>query len=75
MVAERLLNQVEAEIERGSKKWGHVDQTPVDFISAATEELGEVAHAINHNEGIERAQQEIAEVIGILCRLWRLLEG
>lgn len=64
-----LLDKVIDEEERGIAKWGATDKTPEILLSAALEELGEVAHAINHNEGKERVQQEIAEVMGILSRL------
>ncbi|GAI65063.1 unnamed protein product, partial [marine sediment metagenome] len=45
------------------------DKSPSILLNAATEELGEVAHAINHVEGRDRIVQEIAETIGILSRL------
>ncbi|MCK4786965.1 MAG: hypothetical protein KAV87_24620 [Desulfobacteraceae bacterium] len=64
-----LLVKVVVEEKRGIRKWGAVDRSPVDLLVAALEELGEVAHAVNHNEGKERVRQEIAEVIGILSRL------
>ncbi|GAI99880.1 unnamed protein product, partial [marine sediment metagenome] len=38
-----------------------------------TEELGEVAHAVNHNKGQEKIVQEAAEVIGILSRLCKMV--
>lgn len=70
----RLIQRIDAEREVAIKKWGDVDRTPVDLISAATEELGEVAHAINHNEGVAATQQEIVEVMGILSRLYEMVE-
>lgn len=68
-----LLAKVVAEEERGRKKWGDVDRTPIDLMIAIQEELGEVAHAINHNEGEEIIRQEIAETIGILSRLYDMI--
>ena len=65
-----LLVKVINEEERGRKKWGDVDRTPPDLMIAIQEELGEVAHAINHGEGEEVIGQEIAETIGILSRLY-----
>jgi len=65
-----LLIKVNNEIARGFEKWGHVDKTPQDYMIAAQEELGEIAHAINHREGVNQVRQEIAEVIGILNRLY-----
>lgn len=65
-----LLRMVEVEESRGEAKWGEVDKDPTILLNAAIEELGEVAHAINHNEGVENASQEIAEAIGVLSRLY-----
>jgi len=66
-----MVNQEEA---RGRKKWGDTDKSPEILLNAATEELGEVAHAINHAEGKEATQQEIAETIGILSRLYEMAD-
>lgn len=68
-----LINQATIEEERGKEKWGHVDLTPVDLMIAIQEEIGEVAHAINHHEGHERVKQEIAEVVGLLNRLYGMV--
>lgn len=65
-----LVELVNTEIERGHKKWGDVDKTPGLYLNAALEELGEVAHAINHSERPSKAQQEVVETIGLLVRLW-----
>ena len=70
---ETLFQMVEEEERRGIAKWGRADKKPGDLLNAALEELGEVAHAINHNEGVETASQEIAEVIGVLSRLYNML--
>lgn len=67
-----FLSQVTTEYKRGIEKWGKVDQSPSLLLNAATEELGEVAHAINHNEGKEVIKQEVAETVGILARLWEM---
>ncbi|GAI71988.1 unnamed protein product [marine sediment metagenome] len=64
-----LIRKVVQEEVRGTAKWGNVDKNPSLLLNAATEELGEVAHAINHVEGKDRIVQEIAETIGILSRL------
>lgn len=61
------------EEERGKKKWGNVDQAPPDLVIAIVEELGEAAHAINHHEGSEIAQQEIVEAVGLLSRLYDMV--
>ncbi|GAI54231.1 unnamed protein product [marine sediment metagenome] len=66
---ETLINMVEKEEARGIAKWGKIDRSPELLLNAATEELGEVAHAINHKEGVENISQEIAEAIGVLSRL------
>ena len=68
-----LIQMVEVEERRGRVKWGEVDKDPTALLNAALEELGEVAHAINHNEGKENASQEIAETIGVLSRLYNML--
>lgn len=68
-----LSEAVAKEEVRGYQKWGGVDTSPVILLNAAVEELGEVAHAINHNEGPENVVQEIAETIGILSRLFDMI--
>lgn len=74
LMPQGLLDMVDEEINRGKKKWGDVDKTPGDLLNAATEELGEVAHACNHNEGPAKVQQEIAETIGVLARLYQMMQ-
>jgi len=68
-----LINKVQSEEQIAIEKWGHVDRTPGDLLAALLEETGEVAHAINHNEGIVRVSQEIVEAIGILSRLYNMV--
>ena len=68
-----LIKMVEVEEARGKAKWGHSDTTPDRLLAAATEELGEVAHAINHDEGPEKTIQEIVETIGVLSRLYEMV--
>lgn len=70
---QELIHRINTEMTRGRAKWGKVDKTPIDFVVAATEELGEVAHAVNHNEGADRINQEIAETMGILSRLYEMV--
>lgn len=70
-----LIDKIIKEEERGRTQWGATDRTPEILVSAIAEELGEVAHAINHQEGRRRTQQEIAEVIGLLSRLYDMVEG
>lgn len=65
----KLIQKVAQEEGRGTAKWGNVDTSSSILLNAATEELGEVAHAINHDEGKDRIVQEIAETMGILSRL------
>lgn len=67
---EELIFRVDAEIKRGEAKWGRIDTNPGILLNAATEELGEVAHAVNHKEGWEVVTQEIAEAMGVLSRLY-----
>jgi len=69
-----LIKRIDAEMLRGTKKWGDTDKTPSILLNAATEELGEVAHAINHDEGVAEIQQEIVETMGILARLYNMVE-
>lgn len=70
-----LIKQIDEEVKRGIQKWGDVDRSPEMLLIAITEEVGEVAHAINHNEGVNAIQQEIAEAMGILSRLYAMVEG
>lgn len=70
-----LLDAVVREEKRGIEKWGATDTRPEVLLNAATEELGEVAHAINHDEGSLKIQQEIAETIGVLSRLHDMIES
>lgn len=69
-----LIQRIDAERERGIQKWGDTDKTPELLLNAAVEELGEVAHAINHDEGVWIIQQEIAETMAILTRLYEMVE-
>ena len=73
-VLPRLKEAIEAEVKRGIEKWGEIDKNPGILLNAALEELGEAAHAINHNEGQEKTQQEIVEAIGVLVRLFWMIE-
>ncbi len=73
MLSPTLLRQIDAEIERGIKKWGAIDKHPTILLNAAVEELGEVAHAVNHGEGAQKIHQEIAEAIAILARLYAMV--
>ena len=68
-----LVQNINEEIKKGIAKWGATDTTPDRLLAAATEELGEVAHAINHSESIGRIRQEITEVMGILARLYDMV--
>lgn len=65
-----LVELATQERNRGLVKWGHIDKLPPDLMIAIQEEMGEVAHAINHGEEDEVVRQEIAEVVGLLDRLW-----
>ena len=69
----KLLQMIVQEEVRGTAKWGGIDRSPSLLLNAATEELGEVAHAINHAEGPDRTAQEIAETMGVLSRLYDMV--
>jgi len=69
-IAVDLVRKINIEINRGKEKWGRTDTNPGALLNAATEELGEVAHAVNHEEGFEVVTQEIAEAMGVLSRLY-----
>lgn len=69
-----LIQRIDEESKAAIKKWGVTDKTPEILLNAATEELGEVAHAINHNEDVSEIQQEIVETMGILARLYEMVE-
>jgi len=70
-----LIGKIIVEEERGVAKWGSVDTDPTYLLNAAIEELGEAAHGINHSEGRDRIQQEIAETMGVLSRLYTMVNG
>lgn len=70
---QELIDKVAVEEKRGIKEWGHADRTPGGLLNAITEEVGEVAHAINHDEGTEKVKQEIAEAMGVLSRLYTMV--
>lgn len=70
-----LITMVQAEEQIAIKKWGHADRTLNGLLAALLEESGEVAHAINHEEGIDQINQEIVETIGILSRLYNMVNG
>lgn len=72
---EKLIEMAKHEEERGRVKWGATDESPVVLIAAAVEELGEVAHACFHDEGAARVSQEIAEVVGVLSRLYDMVNA
>ena len=69
-----LIKRIDEEMKVAVNKWGDADRTPDDLLCAATEELGEVAHAINHKDGVGEIQQEIVETMGILARLYEMVE-
>lgn len=69
-----LVIRVNTEQKKAVEKWGATDRSPDVLLNAAVEELGEVAHAINHNEGIEKVQEEIVHAIGVLARLYEMVE-
>lgn len=68
-----LFKKIEAEEKVAIAKWGRNDRTPSDLLCALAEEAGEVAHAINHDEGLEQLNQEIVETIGVLSRLYNMV--
>lgn len=70
-----LIKKVQEEEQIAIKKWGHVDRDPTDLLAALLEEAGEVAHAINHGEDLDQLNQEIVEAIGILSRLYNMVNG
>jgi len=69
-----LIKRIDEERERGIQKWGDTDKTPEILLNAALEEFGEVAHAINHKEGVCAIQQETVEAMAVLARLYEMVE-
>lgn len=69
-----LVDRVVEEERVALAKWGATDRTPEILLNAVTEEIGEVAHAINHNESVEQIEQEIVEAIGVLSRLYNMIQ-
>lgn len=47
---ENVLNQIRAERERQNKKWGEQNHDDYRWLAILTEEVGELAQAILHNE-------------------------
>ena len=48
---ERILNEIQGERRRQDEKWGGVQQLPdYTYLAIATEELGEAAQAMLHDE-------------------------
>lgn len=68
-----LIGLVDYAVSEGINKWGYVDRTPGALLNAVTEEVGEVAHAINHNEGKEVIITEISHAMGVLTRLYNMV--
>lgn len=70
-----LIGKVNEEEQVAILKWGQYDTTPNHLLAALLEESGEIAHAINHNEGLGKVNQEIVETIGILSRLYNMVNN
>lgn len=70
-----LIRMVKQEEQVAIEKWGQYDKTPELLLAALLEESGEIAHAINHDEGLDKINQEIIETIGILSRLYNMVNG
>jgi len=68
-----LINLVQAEEKIALDQWGEFDTTPERLLNVVMEEVGEVAHAINHKEHLELIKQEIVESIGVLSRLYDMV--
>ena len=66
-----LIKKVNEEM---AKTKGQVNDGPDILLNSAVEALGEVAHAINHNEGLESVEGEIVKAIGVLARLYDMAE-
>ena len=47
---ENVLNQIRAERERQNKKWGEQNHDDYRWLAILTEEVGELAQAILHDE-------------------------
>ena len=69
-----LIKRVNKEIIRQIEKWGATDENPTVLVAATAGELGEVWHALSHNEGVERIHQEISETIATLVRLYAMVD-
>lgn len=65
----QLIEKVNEEMARTKGQVG-----PDILLNSAVEALGEVAHAINHNEGLESVKREIVVAIGVLARLYDMAE-
>jgi NTP pyrophosphatase (non-canonical NTP hydrolase) len=60
-----LLDEIDAEIERGNRKHGHGElATPIQVVSILCEELGEYAQAVMQNR-TEDARKELVQVVAV----------
>jgi len=69
-----LMVRIENQEIKALAEWGAKDETPEDLISGIVEEVGEVAHAVNKKEGIERVLAEIVDAMVVLSRLYSKTE-
>lgn len=69
-----LIASVIAREKKAIAKWGPADTTPQIMLNSVMEEVGEVAHAINKNEGKQRVLDEIVDSIGVLSRLYDMVK-
>ena len=69
-----LITRIDKEVIRQIEKWGATDENPTVLVAATAGELGEVWHAISHNEGHERIRQEISETMAVLSRLYDMAQ-
>lgn len=69
-----LMVEIENQEKVAIAEWGWSDKTPQHIISGIAEEFGEVARAINKDEGKTRIKEEIVDVMVVLSRLYSKID-
>ena len=68
---QELINKIDERVGMAVAKYpSESDNTFSALENALCEETGEVAHAINHDEGWTRIQYEIEDAMAVLTRIW-----
>lgn len=69
---EQFALSIFKERERQNKKWGLQEHEGHAWLGILTEELGEVAKAINEND-MDEVKIELEQVAAVCCAMWEQL--